>query len=80
MRGLSTEGRQEGREGRRGQKGSSRAGESGGAAVVAKSLGVVAVNEGGVAAHGGGFTAQRFTPEGGGVDVWRELLGGRAEV
>lgn len=80
MWGLATEGRQQGREGRRGEEGSSGAGEGCGAAVIPKGLRVITVNEGGVAAHGGGLAAQRFAPEAGGVDVGGELLSGRTEV
>lgn len=80
MWGLSTEGRQQGWEGWWGQEGSSRAGEGGSAAIITKGLWVVAVNEGRVAGHCRGLTAQRFTREGGGIHVRGELLGGRTEV
>lgn len=80
MRGVSAVAGQQGREGRRRQEGSSRGGEGGCAAVIAEGLWVVAVNEGGVAGHGGGLAAQRFTPQRGRVHVRGELLGGRAEV
>lgn len=80
MRGLSAIGGQQGREGRWRQEGSSRGGEGGSATVITEGLWVVAVNERGVAGHGGGLAAQRFTPQRGRVDVGGELLGGRAEV
>ena len=80
MRGLSAVGGQQRREGRRRQEGSSGGGEGGGAAVVAKGLRVVAVDEGGVAGHGGGLAAQRFPPQRGRVDVGRELLVGEVRV
>lgn len=80
MWGLSTERRQQGGEGRWRQEGTSRAGEGGGAAVITKGLWVVAVDEGGVAGHGGGLAAQRLTTQCGRIDVRGELLGGRAEV
>lgn len=57
MRGLSSEGRQQGGQCWRGQEGPAGAGEGGGAAVVTKGFWVVAVYERGVAAHGGGLTA-----------------------
>lgn len=80
MRGLSDVAWQQGRERRRGQEGASGAGEGGGAAVLAEGLGVVAVDERGVSAHGGGLAGQRLPRQRGGVDIRRELLVGEVRV